>query len=183
MLVEEPPLLLNVCESEDDEPQLEISTDKGDTTDFQHAPATFNLPDGTKITVTPTNNSGVNTIDHVTITKGNDAATMTGFKDGNLQTQHLQGEGRYLDATTPDGTELRTVGGQIDQLVLPDGTEIHNNDVKNIDSYANDNSSQSLGQLQQTIAQLEQQISQIEQGLNMTSFMNCGFASFGAMFA
>jgi hypothetical protein len=66
---------------------------------------------------------------------------------------------------------------------LPDGTEIHNNDVKNIDGYANDNSSQSLNQLQQTIAQLEQQISQIEQGLNMNSLMNCGFASFGAMFA
>jgi len=36
--------------------------------------------------------------------------------------------------TPPDGTELQTVGGQIDQLKLPDGTEIHNN--KNIDSYA-----------------------------------------------
>jgi hypothetical protein len=94
----------------------------------------------------------------------------------------LQGEGRHLDDTTPDGTELRTVGGQIDQLILPDGTEIHNNDVKNIDSYAN-NSSQSLGQLQQTIAQLEQQIRQIEQGLNMNGLMNSGFASFGAMFA
>ena len=78
-----------------------ISTDRGDNTKFQHAPATFNLPDVTKITVTPTNGSGANTIDQVTITMGNDAATMTGFKNGNLQTQHLRGEGRYLDANTP----------------------------------------------------------------------------------
>lgn len=162
-----------------------ITTDKGDTTDFQHAPATFKLPDGTEITVTPTDNSGVNTIDHVTITKGNDAATMTGFKDGNLQTQHLPGEGRYLDATTPDGTVLRTENGQIDQLVLPDGTEIEGHNVSNIDSYAN-NGSQSVGQLQQTIAQLEQEISQLEQSLNMTSLMTGGFMSNplqGAMFA
>src|SRR5262249_45486261 len=120
--------------------------------------------------------------DHVTITKGNDAATMSGFKDGNLQTQHMQGQGRSLDASTPDGTELHAKCGNINNLVLPDGTEIKGNNIKNIDSYAN-NSSQSLGQLQQTIAQLEQEIRQIEQGLNMSSFMSTGFANFGAMFA
>jgi Domain of Unknown Function (DUF1521) len=156
-----------------------ISTDNGGSADFQHAPATFKLPDGTEITVDPTNNAGVNTINNVTITKGNDAVTMTGFTNGNLKTTHLPGEGRYLDATTQDGIVLRTANGQIDDLVLPDGTQINGNNAGDIDRYASDNNtSQSLGQLQQTIAQLEQEISQIEQGL----FMNTGFASFGAMF-
>jgi hypothetical protein len=162
-----------------------ISTDNGGTADFQHAPATFKLPDGTEITVDPTDNPGVNTINNVTITKGNDAVTMTGFTNGNIQTTHLPGEGYYLDATTQDGTVLTTENSQIDELMLPNGTEIADGkNVGNIDQYANDSSnSQSLGQLQQTIAQIEQEISQIEQGLNMTSFMGAGFANFGAMFA
>jgi hypothetical protein len=170
-----------------------ITTDKEDTTDFQHSPATFRLPDGTEITVNPTNNAGVNTIDNVTITKGNDAVKMTGF-GGNLQTQSLPGQGRYLDATTPDGTVLHTVGGQIDQLALPDGTQIQGNNVKDIDGYANNNNgyanntggqSDPLSQLRQTIAHLEQEIGQIEQGMNLTSLMTTGFAAnplLGAMF-
>jgi hypothetical protein len=156
-----------------------ISTGSRGTADFQHAPATFKLPDGTEITVDPTDNPGVNTINNVTITKGNDAVTMTGFTSGNIQTTNLPGEGYYLDATTPDGTVLTAENGNINDLMLPNGTEIgdgHN--VGNIDQYANDNSSQSLGQLQQTIAQLEQEMSQIEQSLNMTQLMGCGFAMF-----
>src|SRR5262249_38317515 len=100
-----------------------ISTDNGQTADFQHSPATFKLPDGTEITVDPTNNPGVNTINNVTITKGNDAVTMTGF-NGNLQTTHLPGEGRYLDATTPDGTDVFAGPGGIDNLTFADGTPI-----------------------------------------------------------
>lgn len=157
-----------------------ISTGSGGTADFQHAPATFKLPDGTEITVDPTNNPGVNTINNVTITKGNDAVTMTGFKGGNIQTTNLPGEGYYLDATTPDGTVLTAENGNINDLMLANGTEIGDGkNVGNIDQYANGSGSQSLSQLQQTIAQLEQEISQLEQGL----FMNTGFASFGAMFA
>jgi hypothetical protein len=145
-----------------------ITTDKGDTTDFQHAPATFQLPDDTEITVNPTNNSGVNYINDVTITKGNDAVTMTGFQ-GNLQTQAHPGEGYFLDATTPHGTTLRAENGNIDQLELPNGTQISGNDVSNIDGYANNAGSPQ--QLQQQIAQfartemamVEQQILMFEQ--------------------
>ena len=161
-----------------------ISTGSGGTADFQHAPATFKLPDGTEITVDPTNNPGVNTINNVTITKGNDAVTMTGFTSGKIQTTNLPGEGYYLDRTTPDGTVLTAENGNINDLMLPNGTEIGDGkNVGNIDQYANDNNSQALSQLQQTIAQLEQEMNQIEQGLNMTSLMGCSFASFGAMSA
>jgi len=122
-----------------------ISTDKGDKTDFQHQPATILLDDGTKITIDPTKNSGVNYINNVTITKGNDAVEIGGFR-GNLQTQALPGEGHYLDDATPDGTVLRPVNGNIDQLQLPDGTLISGNNVANIDSYANQSQLGSDGQ-------------------------------------
>jgi hypothetical protein len=154
-----------------------ITTDKGDTTSFQHAPATFQLPDGTEITVDPTHNSGVNFIDNVTITKSNDAVKMTGFQ-GNLQTQALPGEGYYLDATTPDGTVLTAENGNIDQLELPNGTLISKGNVANIDGYANDGASQEIVQLEQEIIQLEQNILQIEQSMNLTSQFGTGFAQF-----
>ena len=151
-----------------------ITTDKGDTTDFQHAPATFDLPDGTRITVDPTKNSGVNYINDVTITKGNDAVEMTGFQGGTLKTQELPGEGHYLDRTTPEGTVLTAHNGNIDQLQLSDGTRISGNKVKNIDSYANQGPScgqwnQEINQLQQEISQLQQEIGQLEQSMTMCS--------------
>jgi hypothetical protein len=154
-----------------------ITTDKGDTTSFQHAPATFMLPDGTQITVDPTHNSGVNYINNVTITKGNDAVEMTGFHTGNLQTQALPGEGYYLDATTPEGTVLTAENGNIDQLELPNGTLISGNNVKNIDSYANEGGSwgQSNGQfyqLEQQIVELEQEVVQLEEQIMQMEFMN-----------
>jgi len=122
-----------------------ITTDRGDQTDFQHQPVTFLLDDGTKITIDPTQNSGVNYINNVTITKGNDAVEMGGFR-GNLQTQFIPGEGSYLDNVTPDGTVLRPANGNIDELVLPDGTLISGNNVANIDSYANQSQLGSNGQ-------------------------------------
>jgi hypothetical protein len=157
-----------------------ITTDKGDTTSFQHAPATFQLPDGTEITVDPTHNTGVNFIDNVTITKGNDAVKMTGFQS-NLQTQALPGEGYYLDATTPDGTVLRAENGNIDQLELPNGTPISGGNVANIDGYANDvaspkRSNEQNNQLAQEIVQLEQEIVQFEV-MNLTSLYGIGFMS------
>lgn len=130
-----------------------VTTDKGDTTTFQHAPATFDLPDGTKITVNPANNTFIN---DVTVTKGNDAVKMTGFQ-GNLQTQALPGEGHYLDRTTPDGTVLTAHDGNIDQLQVRGGPQISGNNVPNIDGYANN----SGGQLHQEIAQLEQEIASL----------------------
>ena len=151
-----------------------ISDSSGQSADFQHAPATFHLPDGTEITVTPTDNPGVNTIKYVTITKGNNAAEITGF-GGNLQTQALPGEGRYLDATTPDGAGVWAENGNIGQLELADGSPIHGN----IDSYASANNGQSdqISQLRQELAQIEQEIEQIEQGMNVTSLMSGGFMS------
>jgi hypothetical protein len=122
-----------------------ITTDRGDQTDFQHQPVTFLLDDGTKITIDPTQNNGVNYINNVTITKGNDAVEMGGFR-GNLQTQYLPGEGSYLDDATPDGTVLRPANGNIDELLLPDGTLISGHNVANIDSYANQSQLGSDGQ-------------------------------------
>jgi hypothetical protein len=147
-----------------------ITEDTGATTSFQNAPATFQLPDGTEITVDPTHNSGsaVQYIDKVTITKGNDAVEMTGFQ-GNLQTQALPGEGYYLDATTPDGTVLTAKNGNIDQLELQDGTPIGN--VKNIDGHANDGGKGQTSQIGQEIAMLEQEILQLE----LTSQRRGGF--------
>jgi hypothetical protein len=98
-----------------------ITTGAGGTANFQHAPVTFKLPDGTQITVTPTDNPGVNTIEDVTVTSGNDAATITGFTTGHLQTDLLPGQGRRLDAATPDGTVLHAKDGNINDLVVANG--------------------------------------------------------------
>jgi len=118
-----------------------IETGDGDKTDFMHQPATFMLPDDTKVTVTPTQGDGATYIDNVTITRGNDAAQIGGVHDGNLHTVALRDEGRYLDNATPDGTVLQTKGGHIDDLVLANGTEIKDNNVQNIDAYAGSNAS------------------------------------------
>jgi hypothetical protein len=117
-----------------------ITTSTGGTADFQYAPATFKLPDGTEITVTPTNNPGVNTINNVTITKGNDAVTMTGFTTGHIDTDMHQGQAACYEQNTNDGTVLHAKGGNIDDLVTGDGTEIYNKAIGNIDSCANGDS-------------------------------------------
>lgn len=141
-----------------------ITTDNGDTTSFQHAPATFDLPDGTRITVDPTDNSGVNYIKNVTITKGNDAVTMTGFQ-GNLQTQSRPGEGYFLDATTPQGTVLKADHGNIDQLELQNGTRISGNNVPDIDGDAQGAGSP-VAQLARTeVATIEEQLAMFTQGI------------------
>lgn len=111
-----------------------ITTANGGTADFQQAPATFNLPDGTKITVNPTDNPGVNTINNVTITKGDDAVTMNGFTTGNITTQNQPGGGYRADARTPDGTDIYVA--RSGDMILPDGTVINNNAEGNIDKYA-----------------------------------------------
>jgi hypothetical protein len=169
-----------------------ITTDQGGNADFQHAPATFVLPDGTQITVTPTDNTGansVNTIDHVTITKGNDAVTMTGFKSGHITTEQHRGEGYLYDRNTDDGTLIQ-VGdhGNVDDLTLPDGTQITNNNVGNIDKYADDgchssgphgsghNNGREMRMLMQEINQLEQLIGRLEMGMFGNSF-GCGWMS------
>jgi Domain of Unknown Function (DUF1521) len=154
-----------------------ITTGSGGVANFQHAPATFDLPDGTRITVDPTNNPGVNTINNVTITKGNDAVTMTGFKNGTIQTQQLRGEGYYLDATTPQGTVLTAENGNINDLMLPNGTVIGDGkNVGNIDQYANTDNAQLISQMNQSLAQLEQALGQFER----RSSMSAAFAGIGS---
>jgi hypothetical protein len=113
-----------------------ITTPNG-STDFQHNPVTFRLPDGTQITVNPTNNPGVNFINNVTITKGNDAVTMNGFQ-GNLQTAAHPGQGYHYDAVTQHGSVLTADHGNIAQLKVLHGPEISGNDVPDIDGYANE---------------------------------------------
>jgi hypothetical protein len=113
-----------------------IETSDGDKTDFMQKPATFMLPDGTKITVTPTQGEDKTYIDNVTITRGNDAAQIGGVHSGNMHTEALRGEGQYLDQATPDGTVLHAKDGHIQDLMLNNGTEIKGNNIKNIDQFA-----------------------------------------------
>ncbi|MDQ8726898.1 DUF1521 domain-containing protein [Bradyrhizobium sp. LHD-71] len=112
-----------------------IHTGDGDKTDFYSKPATFELPDGTKITVDPTNGEKKTWIEKVAITRGDQAAEMTGFR-GDLKTELKSGQGQALDQQYEDGTVMKTKNGEIDDLVLPDGTEITGKKIKNIDKYA-----------------------------------------------
>ena len=112
-----------------------IETGDGDKTDFHRKPATFELPDGTKITIDPTDGEGATFIEKVAITRGDQAVEMTGFR-GNLQTQEKTGQGAALDQQYEDGTVMKTKNGEIDDLVLPDGQEITGNNIKDIDKYA-----------------------------------------------
>jgi hypothetical protein len=115
-----------------------ILTDKGDTANFQHQPVTFALPDGTRITIDPTNNPGsVEYINNVSITKGDNAVEMSGFHQGTLQTQFERGAARREDAQHAPGTIITTVNGQIDQLQVLGGPAISGNSNPDLDGYAN----------------------------------------------
>jgi hypothetical protein len=117
-----------------------IKTSAGGIANFQHAPATFKLPDGTEITVTPTDNPGVNTIAKVTITKGNEAVTITGFRGGDPHAHLEPGEGYWLDAHIAHGTMLYAEHGNIDDLVVGNGkAQIYKTNIGNIDRYAGSN--------------------------------------------
>lgn len=119
-----------------------IQTGAGGTADFQHSNVTFNLPDGTKITVNPTNNPGVNYINSVTISsnnaKGVDAVKVSGFQSGSLSVKTLSGEaGHRAGAEAERGSiELNAKGGNINDLVGRHGLEIHSKADGNIDGYA-----------------------------------------------
>jgi hypothetical protein len=112
---------------------LHLETSDGDKTGFARQPATLKLPDGTKVTVTPTEGEGATYIDKVTITRNNDAAQISGIHDGDLHTKARPKEGNALDNATFDGTTLKAKDGNINDLVLADGTEIKDNNVQNID--------------------------------------------------
>lgn len=128
-----------------------IETGDGDKTDFYKKAATFELPDGTKITVDPTNGEGKTFIEKVAITRGDQAAEMTGFR-GDLKTELKSGQGQALDQQYEDGTVMKTKNGEIDDLVLPNGQEITGNNVKNIDEFAGTQANQGAdGQILQNL--------------------------------
>lgn len=119
-----------------------ILTSQGGTADFQHSNVTFNLPDGTKMTVEPTDNPGVNTIKSVTISSGNnkgvDAVKVTGFQNGSLSVKTLSGEAghRAGDEAERGSIELKAKDGNIADLVGRGGLSIHKTADGNIDGYA-----------------------------------------------
>jgi hypothetical protein len=139
-----------------------IETGDGDKTDFHRKAATFDLPDGTKITIDPTNGEGKTYIEKVAITRGDQAAEMTGFR-GDLKTE-LKSEGQALDQQYEDGTVLKTKNGEIDDLVLPNGQEITGNNIKDIDGFAGAGPTQGAG----TDDQILQNLNGVIDGLNLS---------------
>jgi hypothetical protein len=97
------------------DPHLETSD--GDTGDFSKR-FTLNLKDGTKITLIPTDEKNPH-LKKVVITKDGHAAEIRYNKDHNPTTEELRGrEARSADFRTPDGTEVYTIGGNLDDLVF-----------------------------------------------------------------
>jgi hypothetical protein len=99
-----------------------IDTSTGGTANFQHQNTTFVLPDGTQITVQPTNHAGVNTIDKVFISKGDQTVEMTGFTTGDIVTKASTG-----DECVDPGTVIVAVNGNIGDLRMLGGPEIGDN--------------------------------------------------------
>nr|ANU04572.1 type III effector NopE [Bradyrhizobium sp.] len=144
-----------------------IETGDGDKTDFHKKAATFELPDGTKITIDPTNGEGKTFIEKVAITRGDQAAEMTGFR-GNLKTELKSGQGQALDQQYEDGTVLKTKNGEIDDLVLPNGQEITGNNIKDIDGFAGTGPTNGTGAGQGTDDQILQNLNGVIDGLNLS---------------
>ncbi|MEM5369477.1 DUF1521 domain-containing protein [Paraburkholderia azotifigens] len=82
--------------------------DNNGSSNMFKGPMSFNLQDGTKITVGTKGDGNVTYADKLTITKGNDAYVVNGLseKNGAPLTVQREGNGRLLDAQTPDGYEL-----------------------------------------------------------------------------
>ena len=76
----------------------------GKSTMFK-GPLTFDLPGGTKVTVGTQGSGNVTYADKLTITNGNNAYVVNGLseKDSSPLTVQRTGNGRQLDAQTPDG--------------------------------------------------------------------------------
>ncbi|MFM0673721.1 DUF1521 domain-containing protein [Paraburkholderia sediminicola] len=71
-------------------------------------PLTFDLPGGTKMTVGTQGNGNVTYADRLTITNGNNAYQVNGLSEKNSSPLTVQrtGNGRQLDAQTPDGYSI-----------------------------------------------------------------------------
>jgi len=112
------------------------STSDGDWTTWQHGNLTLNLDDGTKLTFDPTDNpTGPTYLKHVTVTNGDDAAVVNFGADGNPTAEARPGEGHRLDRRTPDGLELRTMNGSLDDLRVVGGPEIVGRNIADLDDY------------------------------------------------
>jgi Domain of Unknown Function (DUF1521) len=115
-----------------------LLTGDGDSTSYQNGNVTVNLPDGSKLTLDPTDNpGGRNTIERAVYTKGRNAAVITFDSAGNPTTRELRGQGRRVDLGTPDGLDLDTRRGSIDDLKVRGGPEIKGRDIANLDVYRN----------------------------------------------
>lgn len=94
--------------------------------DFK-AQMTFELEDGTKITVKtkPIGDGSVTVSDELIITKGDQAIHVTGIADNNVQIGDVTMDGAALDAATADGYVATETGGVDDWSFR--GTEITRN--------------------------------------------------------
>ena len=145
------------------DPHLE--TGDGDKTDFHKKACTVNLPDGTKITIDPTDGGDKTFIEKVAITRGDQAVEMTGFQgEGEIKTEQKTGQGQALDQQYEDGTVLKTKNGEIDDLVLPNGQEITGNNIKDIDQFAGQGTAPGQGADDQIL----QNLNGVIDGLNLS---------------
>jgi hypothetical protein len=116
-----------------------LRTGDGDFTSYQNGNVTVNLPDGSKLTLDPTDkNDGRNIIERAVYTKGNDAAVITFDGEGNPTTREMLGQGHRLDRRTEDGVDLFARNGSIDDLRVQGGPEIKGNSIGNLDVYRTD---------------------------------------------
>ena len=72
----------------------------------------------------------------VTVTNGDDAAVVNfGSNNGNPTVEARPGQANRLDRRTPDGLELRTTHGSLDDLRVIGGPEIRGNNIDDLDVY------------------------------------------------
>jgi len=105
-------------------------TSDGDKFQFHEDNLTFDLPDGTKVTVVPTekNSNGKAYLDKVAIMKGDEAFVMRGLHDGEkgVKISHRK-DAANVDHRFVDGTVLK-VGDELDDL-FTNGEEIVGTDA------------------------------------------------------
>lgn len=108
-----------------------VDTSDGDKAQFQSDSLTFDLQDGTKVTIKPTKvTNGVSLIDEVAIMKGKEAIVIKGFSDGQpgVTMGQVQNNAGEVDAAYQDGTVLKA-GNQVDDLFTTTGREIVGGDA------------------------------------------------------
>jgi hypothetical protein len=101
-----------------------LHTSDGDKAQFHEDNLTIDLPDGTKVTLQPTekNDRGLSFVDKVAITKGDEAVVISGVHDNKISnTGVMDGEGAAdgVDLSFEDGTVLE-VGDELDDLFFTD---------------------------------------------------------------